>query len=78
MAVTANKWMKKPVDKDKIIRNRLKIVLKESNTTWVELAKNHDTSPGALQRSIEAKLGAVNDFFMNYGYEIVIKPISKK
>ncbi|MGO1520281.1 MAG: hypothetical protein ACTHWQ_02005 [Sphingobacterium sp.] len=78
MAVTENKWMIRPVDKDRVVRERLKVVLKESNLSWAELARQNSCNKGALQRSIESKLGSVNDFFNRYGYEVVLKPLSDK
>lgn len=67
-----NKWMIRPVDKDKVMRKRMKGVLKETNLTWRSLAKAHSAHPGTLQRSIEQRLGVVNDFLNSLGYELII------
>lgn len=68
----SNKWMVKPVDKDKVMRKRMRKVLKEKELTWRSLAEIHSAHAGTLQRSIEQRLGVVNDFLGGLGYELII------
>lgn len=68
----SNKWMIKPVDESKVMRKRMKEVLKQSNFTWRSLGEKHSAHAGALQRSIEQRLGVVNDFLGQLGYELII------
>lgn len=68
----SNKWMVRPVDKNKIMRARMKVVLKEKELTWRKLAEIHSAHAGTLQRSIEQRLGVVNDFLGGIGYELII------
>lgn len=77
MALQPNKWQKKPVDPDRVMRERLKIVFGEEKLSWAGLARKYDCDRSALQKSIESKLGTVNDFLNDYGYEIVIQKKEK-
>lgn len=77
MAISPNKWIKKPVDEKKVIRQMLKNIFKENKLTWAEMARQHECSKGALQRSIESKLAVSNDFLNKYGLEVVVKNIEK-
>lgn len=68
----SNKWMIRPVDKDKVMRERIKKVLKENKLTWRGLADKNSANAGSLQRSIEQRAGIVNDFLGQIGYELII------
>jgi len=74
----SNKWMVKPVDKDKLMRDRIKTVLKAENLTWRALADKHNAHAGSLQRSIENRLGIVNDFLNTLNYELIIVKKTEK
>ena len=78
MALKPNKWQKKPVDPKNIMRDRLKEVLRAEKTSWLALAKQYDVDRSALQKSVESKVGTVNDFLNDIGYEIKFERIEPK
>lgn len=78
MALEPNKWQKKPVDPEHVMRERLKEVFGNAKLSWAALARKYDCDRSGLQRSIESKLSTVNDFLNDYGYEIVIRRKEKK
>ena len=62
---------------DNIMKDRIKEILKDQNTTWYKLSSELNEDRTNLQRSTEAWANKLNDRVNQIGYEVVFRKLKK-
>lgn len=64
---------KKKMDRQTIMRNRLKQLIKENKMSWAKLADQEELTRGSLQIKVERWANELNHFVNKMGYEVIFK-----
>ena len=62
---------------DNIMKDRIKEILKDQNTTWYKLSSELNEDRTNLKRSTEAWANKLNDRVNQIGYEVVFRKLKK-
>lgn len=63
----------KQIDQTNLMRERLKVIIKENKMSWAKLAEQEGLTRGSLQIKVERWANELNRFVDKMGYEITFK-----